>query len=394
MPLDADIIVVGAGPAGLAFCRSLNSSNLKILLIEKNTQENIANPKFDAREIALTHASRNSMKKLGIWGRVKPEDIYPLYDARVFNGDSDYNLHFSEDNPKNPDEGLGFFISNHHIRKASYEAILEQDNVEMRFGLGVADVKVDYDKASVILEDGTKLTARLLVAADSRFSSTRRKMGIGADSNDYGRTVVTFRVRHTNSNNHTAMECFRYGKTLAILPLEEHLSSAVFTIDSNRAHEILEKSPTERAAEVYKLLDGKLGDVSVDSEMVSYPLVGVHAKRFIGPSCAVIGDAAVGMHPVTAHGYNLGLSSAVILGSEILKAERRGQDFASQAVLSAYEQKHMLKTRYLYHGTNTVVGIFTNDSEPAKLVRTAILRISNNLPPFKKFITNMLTKSE
>lgn len=394
MPLDADIIVVGAGPAGLAFCRSLNSSNLKILLIEKNTQENIANPKFDAREIALTHASRNSMKKLGIWGRVKPEDIYPLYDARVFNGDSDYNLHFSEDNPKNPDEGLGFFISNHHIRKASYEAILEQDNVEMRFGLGVADVKVDYDKASVILEDGTKLTARLLVAADSRFSSTRRKMGIGADSNDYGRTVVTFRVRHTNSNNHTAMECFRYGKTLAILPLEEHLSSAVFTIDSNRAHEILEKSPTERAAEVYKLLDGKLGDVSVDSEMVSYPLVGVHAKRFIGPSCAVIGDAAVGMHPVTAHGYNLGLSSAVILGSEILKAERRGQDFASQAVLSAYEQKHMLKTRFLYHGTNTVVGIFTNDSEPAKLVRTAILRISNNLPPFKKFITNMLTKSE
>lgn len=394
MPLDADIIVVGAGPAGLAFCRSLNSSNLKILLIEKNTQENIANPKFDAREIALTHASRNSMKKLGIWGRVKPEDIYPLYDARVFNGDSDYNLHFSEDNPKNPDEGLGFFISNHHIRKASYEAVLEQDNVEMRFGLGVADVKVDYDKASVILEDGTKLTARLLVAADSRFSSTRRKMGIGADSNDYGRTVVTFRVRHTNSNNHTAMECFRYGKTLAILPLEEHLSSAVFTIDSNRAHEILEKSPTERAAEVYKLLDGKLGDVSVDSEMVSYPLVGVHAKRFIGPSCAVIGDAAVGMHPVTAHGYNLGLSSAVILGSEILKAERRAQDFASQAVLGAYEQKHMLKTRFLYHGTNTVVGIFTNDSEPAKLVRTAILRISNNLPPFKKFITNMLTKSE
>ncbi|WP_028883853.1 5-demethoxyubiquinol-8 5-hydroxylase UbiM [Taylorella asinigenitalis] len=394
MPLDADIIVVGAGPAGLAFCRSLNSSNLKILLIEKNTQENIANPKFDAREIALTHASRNSMKKLGIWGRVKPEDIYPLYDARVFNGDSDYNLHFSEDNSKNPDEGLGFFISNHHIRKASYEAVLEQDNVEMRFGLGVADVKVDYDKASVILEDGTKLTARLLVAADSRFSSTRRKMGIGADSNDYGRTVVTFRVRHTNSNNHTAMECFRYGKTLAILPLEEHLSSAVFTIDSNRAHEILEKSPTERAAEVYKLLDGKLGDVSVDSEMVSYPLVGVHAKRFIGPSCAVIGDAAVGMHPVTAHGYNLGLSSAVILGSEILKAERRGQDFASQAVLGAYEQKHMLKTRFLYHGTNTVVGIFTNDSEPAKLVRTAILRISNNLPPFKKFITNMLTKSE
>lgn len=394
MPLDADIIVVGAGPAGLAFCRSLNSSNLKILLIEKNTQENIANPKFDAREIALTHASRNSMKKLGIWGRIKPEDIYPLYDARVFNGDSDYNLHFSEDNPKNPDEGLGFFISNHHIRKASYEAVLEQDNVEMRFGLGVADVKVDYDKAGVILEDGTKITARLLVAADSRFSSTRRKMGIGADSNDYGRTVVTFRVRHTNSNNHTAMECFRYGKTLAILPLEEHLSSAVFTIDSNRAHEILEKFPTERAAEVYKLLDGKLGDVSVDSEMVSYPLVGVHAKRFIGPSCAVIGDAAVGMHPVTAHGYNLGLSSAVILGSEILKAERRGQDFASQAVLSAYEQKHMLKTRFLYHGTNTVVGIFTNDSEPAKLVRTAILRISNNLPPFKKFITNMLTKSE
>ncbi|ADU92175.1 5-demethoxyubiquinol-8 5-hydroxylase UbiM [Taylorella equigenitalis] len=394
MAMDADIIVVGAGPAGLAFCRTLSASNLKILLIEKNSQESIANPKFDAREIALTHASRSSMKKLGIWGRVKPEHIYPLYDAKVFNGTSDYTLHFEDKKSLDTGEGLGFFISNNHIRKASYEAVLEQDNVEMRFGVGVADVKVNYEGAVVTLEDGTKLTSRLLVAADSRFSSTRRKMGIGADSNDYGRTVVTFRIKHTISNNHTAMECFHYGRTLAILPLDEHLSSCVFTIDSNRAHEILDMSSSEREADVYKLLDGKLGEITVDSEMVSYPLVGVHAKRFIGPSCAVIGDAAVGMHPVTAHGYNLGLASAVILGSEIIKAERRGQDFASQAVLSAYEQKHMLKTRFLYHGTNAVVGIFTNDSEPVKVLRSAILRISNNLPPFKKFVTNMLTKSE
>ncbi len=66
-------------------------------------------------------------------------------------------------------------------------------------------------------------------------------MGIGADMNDFGRTVIVFRMQHSLSNEQTATECFHYGRTLAILPLNEHLSSIVVTIDSGKAEQILKE---------------------------------------------------------------------------------------------------------------------------------------------------------
>jgi 2-polyprenyl-6-methoxyphenol hydroxylase-like FAD-dependent oxidoreductase len=50
----------------------------------------------------------------------------------------------------------------------------------------------------------------------------------------------------------------------------------------------------------------------------------------------------------------------------------------------------MLSTRPLYHGTNSIVSLFTNDNLPATLIRKAVLRLSNNLPPVKWAITQKL----
>ncbi|WP_071058117.1 5-demethoxyubiquinol-8 5-hydroxylase UbiM [Pelistega sp. MC2] len=392
MSFDADIIVVGAGPAGLAFCRSLANSPVSILVIEKQPESSVSTPAFDGREIAITHSSRQIMQQLGIWDHLPVEEIYLLKDATVINGNSDYQLHFDVSQPRIPGEGLGFLIPNYRIREASYQAIKDQKNVQIRYGLGVNDVSLSTQGATVTLENGDKISARMVIAADSRFSNTRRKMGIGADMNDFGRTVHVFRMRHTISNEHTATECFHYGRTLAILPLEENLSSCVVTIDTHKSHEITDLSPEELAQSIMAQLNHKLGDMTLDGKIVSYPLVGVHAQRFYGLSCAVIGDAAVGMHPVTAQGYNLGLQSGTILGGLIAEAAKAGHDIASPSLLVKYERQHMLNTRPLYHGTNLVVKLFTTEYTPVKVLRSAVLRFSNNFPPIKYLITRQLTK--
>ena len=64
-----DIIIVGAGPAGLSFARSLANSGLRIALVEKQTKQQLAEPEFDGRDIALTHLSVRILKELGIWPR-------------------------------------------------------------------------------------------------------------------------------------------------------------------------------------------------------------------------------------------------------------------------------------------------------------------------------------
>ena len=393
MSLHSDILVVGAGPAGLSFAAELAGSGLKITLIEKSPLEILQNPPYDGREIALTHLSREIMQRLGMWDLIPKDEIYPLRDAKVLNGQSDYQLHFPQPTQARgePADCLGYLISNHNIRKAAYEVVSKLENVTILTGTGVKEVKTSEDEAQVILENGEVLSGRLLLAADSRFSQTRRQLGISSDMHDYSRTMFVCRMKHTLSNQHTAYECFHYGRTIALLPLEEHLTNTVITVDSDKADTIKKMSPEELAASVKEQLKGRLGDMELVSTIHNYPLVGMIAQRFYGKRSALIGDAAVGMHPVTAHGFNLGLSSADLLAKLVLEAEQRGQDIGATGLLEKYSTKHMLHAQPIYHGTNMLLKLFTNETAPAKILRGLVLRASNNFPPLKKLITKQLT---
>lgn len=393
MSLYSDILVVGAGPAGLSFAAELAGSGLKVTLIEKSPLEVLQNPPYDGREIALTHLSREIMQRLGMWDLIPKDEIYPLRDAKVLNGQSDYQLHFPQPTQARgePADCLGYLISNHNIRKAAYEVVSKLENVTILTGTGVKEVKTSEDEAQVILENGEVLSGRLLLAADSRFSQTRRQLGISSDMHDYSRTMFVCRMKHTLSNQHTAYECFHYGRTIALLPLEEHLTNTVITVDSDKADTIKKMSPEELAASVKEQLKGRLGDMELVSTIHNYPLVGMIAQRFYGKRSALIGDAAVGMHPVTAHGFNLGLSSADLLAKLVLEAEQRGQDISATSLLEKYSTKHMLHAQPIYHGTNMLLKLFTNETAPAKILRGLVLRASNNFPPLKKLITKQLT---
>ena len=393
MSLYSDILVVGAGPAGLSFAAELAGSGLKVTLIEKSPLEVLQNPPYDGREIALTHLSREIMQRLGMWDLIPKDEIYPLRDAKVLNGQSDYQLHFPQPTQARgePADCLGYLISNHNIRKAAYEVVSKLENVTILTGTGVKEVKTSEDEAQVILENGEVLSGRLLLAADSRFSQTRRQLGISSDMHDYSRTMFVCRMKHTLSNQHTAYECFHYGRTIALLPLEEHLTNTVITVDSDKADTIKKMSPEELAASVKEQLKGRLGDMELVSTIHNYPLVGMIAQRFYGKRSALIGDAAVGMHPVTAHGFNLGLSSADLLAKLVLEAEQRGQDIGATSLLEKYSTKHMLHAQPIYHGTNMLLKLFTNETAPAKILRGLVLRASNNFPPLKKLITKQLT---
>lgn len=97
------------------------------------------------------------------------------------------------------------------------------------------------------------------------------------------------------------------------------------------------------------------------------------AKRFYGKRSALIGDAAVGMHPVTAHGFNLGLSSADILAKLILEAEQRGQDIGAASLLEN-TAANICCTPIRFITTNMMLKLFTNETAPAKLLRGLVLR--------------------
>jgi 2-polyprenyl-6-methoxyphenol hydroxylase-like FAD-dependent oxidoreductase len=125
-------------------------------------------------------------------------------------------------------------------------------------------------------------------------------------------------------------------------------------------------------------------------ELHRYPLVAVYARRFIAPRFALLGDAAVGMHPVTAHGYNFGLYGVDSL-TRALRAARAGdRDIGAEAVLRHYEREHRSVTLPIFLGTNALVKLYTDDRRPARAVRRGLLRVANRLPPVKGWIARQL----
>ncbi len=393
--MDSDILVVGAGPAGLGFAHSMSGSGLRITLLERQSRNALQHPKFDGRDIALTHRSIRILEGFGIWERMAADEKHPVLAAKVLNGDSSYSLDIGADavglDAMNPG-ALGYLVSNHVIRRRLFQGLGDLPEVELVTDSTVTGVAQTAESIGVELAGGGARTARLLIAADSRFSDTRRMLGIAADMHDFGRVCIVCRMDHEKPHDGTAYECFHYGRTLAVLPLSSHESSIVVTASSSDRDRLMGMSDKQFSSDVEGRFGSRYGRMRLTTERFAYPLVGVHAKRFCAARCALVGDSAVGMHPVTAHGYNLGLSGADILAEEIRKALGRREDIGRFDVLRRYEQKHVRNTRPMYHGTNGLVKFFTDDRPPARLARRMVLRIANNVPPVKRIIRNKLTE--
>jgi ubiquinone biosynthesis UbiH/UbiF/VisC/COQ6 family hydroxylase len=241
------------------------------------------------------------------------------------------------------------------------------------------------------LDDGRRLQAPLLVAADSRFSETRRRFGIAARMRDFGRSCIVCRMEHDEGHDDTAFECFHYGRTLAILPLAGRQSSVVITLPTDDAAAVMAMDEDAFGRDVSDRFARRLGAMRLVGERHIYPLVAVYADRFFGHRFALIGDAAVGMHPVTAHGFNLGLHGAVKLAGEIRAAQAQGGDIGAVRGLRRYHLAHDRVTRPLYLGTNMLVGLYTDDSGPARVARNALLHLGNLLHPARHAIMRQLT---
>lgn len=392
--LHSDIVIVGAGPTGLAFARYFAGTSLNITIIEKSPLSTLQNPAYDGREIALTHRSKEILQNLGVWQRIDEQQIYPLKDAKVFNGQSDYALHFSVPSlmkQRRSIDRLGNLISNHNIRRAVYDEVAQMPNVAIITDTAVTHATTSDRLASITLSDGRTLTANLLVAADSRMSNMRRILGIGSHLHDFGRTVVVFRVSHQLSNQATAKEYFLGDQTLALLPLNDTLTNCVITLNNSDANALLSQPTDALVAKAQRMMQDQLGTLNIAGSVHHYPLMGVHAHQFASGRAALIGDAAVGMHPVTAHGYNLGLLSADTLATLILSAHEQGTDIGSPSLLGRYNLRHQQHTRPLYHGTNAIVSLFTDTRPAVQQLRNLALKFGNNFPPVKLWIAKQLT---
>lgn len=385
------VLIVGAGPVGLSMACALADAGIASCVLEANSLASLADPADDGREIALTHRGIAVLQALGQWQDLPATEIAPLRRAHVFNGD-EHSEHLAFDAEGSGREVLGSLVSNHWLRRVAYQGALKrEDLITIRADSRVTGVEIGSQAATLSLADGEQLTAPLLIAADSRFSSLRRQAGIGAAMRDFGRSVIVCRIHHSEANQGIALECFHYGHTLALLPLNGGCSSLVLTLPADRAAAMMAWDEAQFSQWVAAELRGRLGAIEPAGARFLYPLVATYAHRFATERLALVGDAAVGMHPVTAHGYNFGLYGLSLLADLLGAAQKAGQDIGNAAALQRYATEHRRATWAIYQGTNAVVKLFTDERPAARVLRRGVLQVAQALPPLRAAISAQLT---
>ena len=387
-----DIIIIGSGPVGLSLAKSLSNASFSVCVIDRQTEKDLSSPPYDGREVAITHFSKRILKDIGSWDLIDESCISQLKEAKVVNGHSPYSLHFDfEDTNQST---LGYLIPNHKIKSAIFSSIIDDPKITFKEQSSSKSFLINPEGVEVELDSGETIQGELLVAADGRLSGSRRQMGIPAEVKDFGKTVIVCKMNHEIEHENIAYECFHYGRTLAVLPMVGKQCSVVITVHSDKAKEILDQDDTVFSHDIAERFNHRLGKMSIASEKFSYPLFASHADHFHAERFVLVGDASVGMHPVTAHGFNLGLRGIDTLTRILNEAKSSNEPFYTKENLKKYNQTHQMNTRTLYYGTNLIVDLFNSERSYAKFMRRFALRFGNNVWPIKKMIMDQLTETK
>lgn len=384
MARDFDIVVAGAGPVGLAFAASLAGTGLRIALVDPQPEAALADPADDGREIALTDHSVAMLVALGAWAKIPASQVAPLRHMQVLNGPSDYAMHLGHSGADS--DVLARFVPNHWLRRSLHAVVRGLPGVAVLPGLSVAAVRAQGGGTAATLSDGQVLTASLVVAADTRRSRLRQQQGIGVALHDYRQRMLVCPVAHPLPHHETATAWFEYGQTLVTLPLNGGRSSAVVTVGEDDAAALLRMDDAAFGRELTRRYRGRLGAMRPVGARHAVPVVTAYAARFTGRRFALMGDAAVGMHPTTAHGFNFGMLGQHALARELRAASAAGRDVGDPAALARYEAAHRAETRLFFAGAEALMRLYAaGDSLPARLLRNGALRLGN-LPPLRHLL--------
>ncbi|MEM1081347.1 MAG: 5-demethoxyubiquinol-8 5-hydroxylase UbiM, partial [Pseudomonadota bacterium] len=386
-----DVLIIGAGPAGLAFSLSLRQAGLDVRLIERLPASVLADPGYDGRETALSMRSMGILKTIGAWDYIDAEHISPLESALVTDGyRDDANLIF--DPAAVGEDQLGCFVANNRIRKALFAAHADHGEAEIIDDAEMATLQASADGGWVRLKDGRTLAADLIVAADSRFSAARRMAGVHVFQHDFHKTMIVSKVHLEQSHQRTAWETFLPGGPVAILPLNQNEASLVLTLAPEEAERLMDLTIDSYLEEANQRIAHRYGNITPRSDRFKWPLIGIYPRSFVLPGFALIGDAALGMHPITAHGYNLGVQGQSILAGHIVNAVRQGRNAADADALAAYQREFRKHSAGMYFSTLAIAELYSHEHLPARMLRGALFDAGRILSPARRLIVKTLTQ--
>ena len=384
-PGHCEVLIVGGGLVGLTLCVALAGAGVSTIVVDRVVHDVITAPDFDGRASAIAAGSRDVLATLGVWDRIAENGApaaEPILEIRVSDGASPLFLHYDF---REIDQGpLGYIVENRLIRVALLGRAAALDDAIMLQGRNVVSLQRGRDGAGATLDDGTVISAELVIAADGRNSPLRRAAGIGVTQWEYGQTGIVCTIAHERPHRGVAQEHFLPAGPFAILPMTGNRLSLVWTERAELAPRIMALDDDGFADELRLRFGDYLGALTPVGPKFAYPLSLVHADGYIGHRLALAGDAAHAIHPIAGQGFNLGLRDVAALAEVIVDALRLGLDPGTTNVLERYQRWRHFDTVAMLAVTDALNRLFSNDVAPIRLARDLGLAAVNRSPPLKR----------
>ncbi len=381
-----DVVIGGGGLVGLTLGIALAKDGLAVAAADPVTKEKALAAAFDGRVSALSFASVRMFKALGIWEHLEPHaqpiNEILVTDAKLGRAPSPFSLHFDQRELGAP---LGVIAENRHIRMALFAAAEAVPDLQFIAPAALTSLETEASAVTANLANGSRLRARLAVAADGRESPIRNAMGIGVMSWSYPQWGIVATVHHERPHNGVAYEHFLPSGPFAILPLTGNRSSLVWTERADLAPAMMKLPKPEFDAEVAQRFGDHLGKISSEELRWSYPLRFHLARSYVKPRFALAGDAAHGIHPIAGQGFNLGLKDAAALAEVVLDAAAVGLDIGGIDVLSRYERWRRFDSLTMAMAMDGLNRLFSNDIAPLRALRDVGMGIVDRIGPMRRF---------
>jgi len=374
-----DTLILGGGLVGLTTALALDAHGISSVVIDPAPPNTTLAAAFDGRASAIASASWRMLNAIGVADQLLPYGC-PIRRIEVRDGLQREALDFT------PGEGeaLGTMIENRVLRKILYDAASRAAHVTLKIPTSAASVVRNASGTVATLDDGSKIRADILIAADGRNSPARTAAGIRVARWQYDHVAVISAFDHSLPHHNVAHEIFYPDGPFALLPMQPGTRSAlVWTIAAKDAPGVLALSDTAFAAEAAKRAGGLLGTLSAAAARSSYPLGFHHAARITDTRLALVGDAAHGIHPIAGQGLNLGFRDVAALVEVLVDGSRTGMDLGDEMLLERYQRWRSLDTLMVATATDTLTRLFGIPGKSASKVRRFGLGAVQRIKPLK-----------
>ncbi len=393
MGFDCDILVSGGGIAGLTAAAAFGTAGFKVICVDPTPPVTESAAKgADMRSTAMLQPARLLLERAGLWQALSPHAA-PLQVMQIIDAggaEPEARVACAFDAAEISDQPFGWNFPNWLLRRELVGQLTALGTVDFRPGTGTTTLFTRTGSARVGLSDGTRVTCRLVIAADGRDSPMRQAAGIGVTTKRYGQKALAFAVTHPVPHDNVSTEIHRTGGPFTLVPLPDRDGlpcSAVVWMDHGAAVQeraqmdvpAFEAAMSERSCHL-------LGPLTLVSPRAVWPIINQHADQLTGERVALIAEAAHVLPPIGAQGLNMSLSDIATL---LDLAQATPNRLGDAEMLDAFQKARGPDISLRVRGIDLLNRASQVQGQMARDARAAGLRALFALPPVRKMLMQM-----